>query len=344
MALELKPGQAQKAVSIQPQKLTEVVRNKYLVWGDWKHGKTTFAISVAAWWKEMGFPPETCKMAILDLDDGLIPTIEKGLEKGTIDLAYMDCFQYYQPQNFAEVEEATKKAIIEVRANAAKHGVDRSWIVVDNMEAAWEWARNHYAIMTYGMMETEVAAEKRKEFLENPGEKKKQAATFSPQNDYGIINPIHNDWVDSLKFSGVSLMLLAPQKSVKKNFYDNDEVPELKASGQKGNPGRVDHTIRLWRKEAPSLPAKFEYYADIQESRTASVLVNRIPNPTFSLIRQLIKAKPKPAAPKPPVAPATPPGAGASVPAAPAPAPAQPAVPSTPPSPFSIPNIAKVSS
>jgi hypothetical protein len=304
--VELKPASGAAAVRpplTAPRSLTEALnRNKYLIWADYKHGKSSFACSVVRWWQEQGWPPETCRMAILDLDDGLAPLVEKG----AIPDEYMPCISYYLCRNFAEVEDATKREIEALRSHADKHGVDRAWLVIDNMEAAWEWARDHYAIMTYGKIESEVAADKRRARIES-GEANKPAPTFSPQNDYSIINPIHNNWADSMKFSGVSLMWLTPQKATKKDFFDKDEVPELGPAGQKGNPGRVDHIIRLWRKDAPSSTNKYEYYADILASRTAKQLVTRIPNPTFSLIRSLIKGQRPGVKPSSPAQPAAPP-------------------------------------
>jgi hypothetical protein len=240
----------------------------------------------------MGFDPSSCRMVFIDCDDGFIPLVEKGV----VPAEYMDSVAYYLCRNFREIEEVTKNEVEVLRKIAAEHGVEHAWLIVDNMQAVWEWARDHYALMTYGMLESEVAAERRKEFLENPTgpdgrERKKQSATFSPQNDWGIINPIHNTWADSIKFSGISFMWLAPQKEKKEDFYDKDEIPELVAAGQKGNPGRVDHVVRCWRQEKVGSKGetRFEYYADIVSSR--KLAVRKIPQPSYALLRSIVRGE-----------------------------------------------------
>lgn len=259
-------------------------RNKWLAWGDWKHGKTTLAGSITQWWKEMGFDPATCKMYFIDCDDGFVPLIEKGL----VPEEYLGSIQHFLCRNFREIEQVTASAIEDLRAVAAEHGVEHAWLIVDNMQACWEWARDHYALMTYGKLETEVAADKRHEALMSDG---KTAPTFSPRNDYGIINPIHNKWADSIKFSGISFLWLAPMKESKEDFFDKDEVPTQSAAGQKGNPGRVDHVVRCWRQEKTNSKGQvtYEYFADIVSSR--KIAVRKIPNPTYSLLRSIIRGE-----------------------------------------------------
>ncbi len=292
-----------KVESIKPTPLRQATqeRNKWLIWGDWKHGKTSLAASVTAWWKEMGFAPETCRMVFIDCDDGFVPLVEKGV----VPAEYIDSISYYLCRNFREIEEVTRNEIEVLRKISAEHGAEHAWIIVDNMQAVWEWARDHYALMTYGKLETEVAADKRHDALMSADGKTQP--TFSPRNDYGIINPIHNNWADSIKFSGVSFMWLAPMKETKEDFFDKDEVPTQMASGQKGNPGRVDHVIRAWRmdKVGSKGETKHEYFADIVSSR--KIAVRKIPNPSYALLRAIVRGEhpisqqvqaPEPEAPK----------------------------------------------
>ena len=268
-----------------PLKQAALERNKWLVWGDYKHGKTSLAASITAWWKEQGFDPATCRMVFIDCDDGFVPLVEKG----AVPPEYVDSVQYYLCRNFREIEEVTRVEIENLRKIADEHGAEHAWIVVDNMQAVWEWARDHFALMTYGKLETEVAADKRREALVNNDGK--TSPTFSPRNDYGIINPIHNNWADSIKFSGVSFMWLAPMKEKKEDFFDKDEVPEQIAAGQKGNPGRVDHVIRCWRSERTGQKgeSKYEYFADIISSR--KIAVRKIPNPSYGLLRSIVRGE-----------------------------------------------------
>lgn len=283
--MALVPRKPESTVRATPLRQAAQERNKWLVWGDWKHGKTSLAASITAWWKEQGFDPASCRMVFIDCDDGFIPLVEKGV----VPEEYIDSVAYYLCRNFREIEEVTRNEIETLRGIAAKHGVEHAWLIVDNMQAVWEWARDHYALMTYGKMETEVAADKRQEaIVNNDG---KTAPTFSPRNDYGIINPIHNNWADSIKFSGISFMWLAPQKSKKEDFFDPEEVPEITAAGQKGNPGRVDHVIRCWRSERTGSKgeAKYEYFADIVSSR--KIAVRKIPNPSYALLRAIVRGE-----------------------------------------------------
>ena len=259
-------------------------RNKWLVWGDYKHGKTSLAASITQWWKEQGFDPATCRMVFIDCDDGFVPLVEKG----AVPPEFIDSVTYYLCRNFREIEEVTRTEIETLRKIATEHGAEHAWLIVDNMQAVWEWARDHYALMTYGKLETEVAADKRHEALMGDG---KTAPTFSPRNDYGIINPIHNNWADSIKFSGISFMWLAPMKEKKEDFFDKDEVPEQVAAGQKGNPGRVDHVIRCWRSERQGVKGgvQYDYYADIVSSR--KIAIRKIPNPTYALLRSIVRGE-----------------------------------------------------
>ncbi len=283
--MALIPRKPESTVRATPLRQAAQERNKWLVWGDYKHGKTSFAASITAWWKEQGFDPASCRMVFIDCDDGFVPLVEKG----AVPPEYIDSVVYYLCRNFREIEDVTRVEVENLRKLAVEHGAEHAWIIVDNMQAVWEWARDHYALMTYGKLETEVAADKRQESIVN-GEGK-PAPTFSPRNDYGIINPIHNNWADSIKFSGVSFMWLAPQKSVKENFFDEDEVPELMPAGQKGNPGRVDHVIRAWRQERTGAKgeSKYEYFADIVSSR--KIAVRKIPNPSYALLRSIVRGE-----------------------------------------------------
>ncbi len=261
-------------------------RNKWLVWGDWKAGKTSLALSIIEWWKEQGFDPDECSMVFIDCDDGVEPLVEKG----QVPDEYLDCIRYYLCQNFQEVEEVTNNELPRLREAKQEYGAEKQWFVVDNMQAVWEWARDHFALMTYGKMETDVAAEKRHERIAS-GEPNKTTPTFSPKNDYSIINPIHNKWADGIKFSGVSFMWLAPQKSVKEDWFDEDETPELVPSGQKGNPGRVDNIVRVWVREKSTTKGenKNEYYADIQKSRKYSV--KKVKAPSYGLLRSIVRGE-----------------------------------------------------
>lgn len=295
----LVPRKPESVVRPIPLRQAAQERNKWLVWGDWKHGKSSLAASITAWWKEQGFAPETCRLVFIDCDDGFIPLVEKGV----VPAEYIDSVAYYLCRNFREIEEVTRNEVDVLRKIASEHGVEHAWIVVDNMQAVWEWARDHYALMTYGKLETEVAAERRREAIISDG---KTQPTFSPRNDYGIINPIHNNWADSIKFSGVSFMWLAPMKEKKEDFFDKDEIPEQVAAGQKGNPGRVDHVVRCWRAEKTGAKGdtKYEYYADIVSSR--KIAVRKIPNPTYGLLRSIVRGEhpisqqPQAAEPEPP--------------------------------------------
>lgn len=283
--MALVPRKVEATVRPTPLRTAAQERNKWLGWGDWKHGKTTFAGSITQWWKEMGFNPSTCRLVFIDCDDGFVPLVEKGL----VPEEFMDSVQHYLCRNFREIEQVTAVEIERLREVAAQHGVEHAWLVVDNMQAVWEWARDHYALMTYGKLETEVAADKRQEaIMSGDG---KTAPTFSPRNDYGIINPIHNKWADSIKFSGVSFLWLAPMKETKEDFFDKDEVPTQTASGQKGNPGRVDHVVRFWRSEKTNAKGQvtYEYFADIVSSR--KIAVRKIPNPTYSLLRSIVRGE-----------------------------------------------------
>src|SRR3990167_11482902 len=149
------------ALSSKPTATTQSLTNlaaayraqKYLVYAPWKEGKTTFATSTVEFLKKKGVPPEKALILWLDNDDGLQPL----LEKGVIDPLFYPSIHYKLNSNFDDLEKESKEWLPKLIENQKKNGPETSWIIVDNMKSAWEWARDKYAMDLYGMHEHEYA-------------------------------------------------------------------------------------------------------------------------------------------------------------------------------------------
>jgi GTPase SAR1 family protein len=211
---------------------------KILLQGEAKSGKTQFMLSVFKWLEAEGYKPEQCKMFLLDCDDGTLPLIDKGIVKPE----WLNSLVYGKCNNMDDIIKLTNEALPLLKVWQQEHGIATAWLCVDNMQFAWEWTREKFALDVYGELEHERALKKR---IEAQSKGKQMAPTFNQVTDYAVINPIHNHWAEGIKISGVNFIWATPEKAFTKREKDKEPQEIIYAAGQSSNDLRVDHIIRL---------------------------------------------------------------------------------------------------
>ena len=236
-------------------------------------GKTDFSLSVLNdLIYEQNLSPEACLLCFIDLDGGVAPL----LRKNVIPPELKSRLRYTMCSTFREVELATDTFFKSLEAHREKHGNKGCWIVVDNMQKAWEMSRDQYAMNVYGFSMRELMEIKRKEAL---AAGKKTLPTFNMEFDYQIINPYHNDWAQSFNQSGFNYVWLSPISQELVTDKNGNVKEVIERWGQKANPQRVDYILRKYIEGQTFL-------GDVMKSRTTSLYPNRIANPNFTNVRR----------------------------------------------------------
>lgn len=214
--------------------------------GEFKAGKSRFALSVLnhLYFNE-GLKPEEIKFVIIDLDNGMIPLFEQGLVPEEL----LDSIEYKMCTDFSEILEATDYAFKVLEKHVEEHGLKGAWIIIDNMGMAWEWTRDYYSRMVYGRTMKDMLMESKKRALSRAAQKGKTSGRipgnpYDQMTDYAIINPLHNDWAESIKNSGYNFLWTALLKYEEIEIAGNQRTKVAKAEGQKHNSARVDFIVR----------------------------------------------------------------------------------------------------
>jgi hypothetical protein len=236
----------------QFQKISEVVGEgrpwKIQMEGEFKSGKSRFALSVLKHlYIEEGLKPEEIKFIIIDLDNGVVPLIGQGLVPP--ELIQSNSIEYMMCTDFSEVLEATAEAFNILEEHKKKYGLKGCWLMIDNMGMAWEWARDYFSRIVYGKPMQELLIEAKKRALNNAAQKGKTSGRipgnpFDQMTDYAIINPLHNDWAESIKNSGYNFIWTALLKYEEIEAAGNQHIRVVKPEGQKHNSARVDFILR----------------------------------------------------------------------------------------------------
>lgn len=245
--------------------MDDVPRQRILAFAAYKHGKTSFALSVFDFFEKQGYDPEEVMVGFVDNDDGVLPLARKG----AVDKKWFPSMKYAPCSNFKQVEKAANELIPQLQAHKKEHGTGTAWFIMDNTQALWQWARDKYALDVYGMRESTLARKKRKE-AESKG--KYTLPVFKQEVDYGAINGMYGDLMEYIKLSGVNFIWLAPAKD---EYEDNEPTGVKIPGGQKHDPGRVDNLVYLYRE-------KGKYYGDLVGSRTADKLFKKMESPSLS--------------------------------------------------------------
>jgi len=282
LAEALKGGRdSQKQKNIKFKNMGDIVSGqrawKLQVEGEFKCGKTRFCLSVLEYLhKELGLEPEEMLLIYIDLDNGVIPLIHQGV----VDEELHDRILYYLCNDFGDVLDYTKEALKLLNEHKAKYGQSSAWLVIDNMGKAWEGTRDYYSNSVYGVKMNELLIRAKRKALERAKQKGKDsgripAQEFDRMTDYSIINPLHNDWAESIKDSNINFIWTALLKYEEKEVRGNQRTVVVKPEGQKHNSARVDFIVR--KKKDGEL-----YLTDLVGSRYTSNRFSNEPEMTFA--------------------------------------------------------------
>ena len=265
-----KPGAKSSAAHFQ--NMSDIISGerayKIQVEGEKKCGKTRFCLSILNYlYYERGLNPDEILIVWIDLDNGLVPLVKQDL----IPKDLIKCIEYHLCLDFGEVIEKTDEGIDILNAHIKKHGSAGAWLIVDNMGKAWEGARDYYSRAVYGKPMKELLIEAKQRALDRSAAKRGKkhgripAQEFDQLTDYGIINPLHNDWADKIKDSNVNFVWTALLKYEEKEVRGNRKTVIARGEGQKHNAARVDFIVRKKLDEG-------RYLTDLHGSRYTSNL------------------------------------------------------------------------
>jgi len=247
---------------------------KIMIDGESASGKTDFALGWINYEiEDLGKKPEDVLLCIIDLDDGVTPLLQQGRVKPQHRdrVLYLPCKDF---ASFLRSYEQFKPVLIEHNEKTGNKGM----LFVDNMHQLWEWAREKYTKDSYGMTMEKLLILRRKKAIEN----NTFVPTFDQISDYGIINPLHNDPLEDMKFESNRYFHYIWATPTKSEF----ETRKPKPGGQKDNILRVDYHLR---KYTEGEDVNLRYFADLIKNRGLSRTFVHLENPTFSRFAKAIE-------------------------------------------------------
>jgi len=186
--------------------------------------------------------PEQIRFEVIDLDSG----IDELTDQSIIPDEYLDRIFISTCQTFSEVVDATKEAFQRLHEHKAEHGTQGCWIIVDNMEKAWQYPQEDYCQAVYGMSLTERMKVVRRQQLEAKKYGGKAEAVFNQNLDWGIITPMYMAWAKLFETSGVNFLWLSPFKTVEPREGETEQPAEKYKFGQSGNNQKVSYIVKLY--------------------------------------------------------------------------------------------------
>lgn len=232
----------------------------------YKVGKTTFALSIIPWLQKLGYTPEQIKILFIDIDDGTLPLLAKGI----VPKEFFPSIHYELVHNFGGIVKVTNEMLPILQKHQKEFGLATAWIITDNMKIAWQWAREHVSMEVYGMPEYEMALLKR---VEAQAKDKKSLPALNQLHDYGIINAMYNGWAEKIKYSGVNFIWLTPTSE----WEDyNTKIKHVQPAGQGDNEARVDHILRLTLNENADSPDAGKRFLHLTGTRRAKMLFSNL--------------------------------------------------------------------
>lgn len=270
---------------------------KLLLDAPYKSGKTSVGCSLVRYLMNppthetepgLGLAPEECFIGFIDNDDGVGPIMD-GMN---IPKEWRSRIMLPSPptSSWTELVLRTEYMIqyAQEHARKAKHP-EATWLVVDSTEFAWVWARDDFAQKAYDQSEGERMQAQR---IEARKQGQKTLPTFNPNFDYGAINMRYgSEWADKIKLSGINFVLMSPTKTGTEKKWDpitkkhGEEVPYIRAGGQKHDEGRVDFLVRMYGTGAEM--RTFEIIGG-RFPEGISPPAKRFPNPNMSRILRCI--------------------------------------------------------
>jgi len=218
--------------------------------------------------------PEQILFEVIDLDSGIAELTDQSI----IPDEFLDRISIATCQTFSEVVDATKEAFQRLHEHKAKYGVYGCWIIVDNMEKAWQYPQEDYCRAVYGMSLVERMKVVRRQVLESKRGGPKAEPVFNQNLDWGIITPMYMAWAKSFETSGINFLWLSPFKMIEPRDGDSNEPAEKYKFGQSGNNQKVSHIVKLYYDTSNNRCAEFV------KSRTTKGLPQNIRNTTWTNI------------------------------------------------------------
>lgn len=233
---------APKLVPASRKKRGEAERNmKVAVIGPAGVGKTFTILSLI---KHLGtvehLNPEEIRIEMVDLDGGL----DELTDQSIIPDEYLDRLFVAVCADFAEVVAATKGAYRRLEEHKQKYGAKGAWIVVDNMDKAWNYVQNDYCVAVYGMSLVEKMENSRKSQVANKKLGQKGEAVFDKNLDWGVIKPMHSDWTKSFETCGFNFVWLSPWKMQEVKNKDGVVIETHEKFGSDDNSQKVSFIIK----------------------------------------------------------------------------------------------------
>jgi len=275
MAISAAPQQKKtKKSNIQPISASDLKSSPVSVAmiGPAGSGKSYTVISLIDHLISLGLTPEEIHIEYIDLDAGLVDI----LNQISFPESYLSSITYTLCTNFYDVEDATEQAYARLESHKEQYGLMGCYIFVDNMDKAWEFARNDVCEAIYGMTMTDKMKDARASQERAKRSGAKGQGVFNQQLDYAIINPLHNDWAESFKTCGYNFVWLSPWHYV--DVKDaNDKVAGVETRfGQKANDLRVSYIIRKYFDD------KLVRRADFIKSRSTQALPKGLKDVSWS--------------------------------------------------------------
>lgn len=198
--------------------------------------------------------PEEILFEVIDLDSG----IDELTDQSIVPDEYLDRISIATCQTFSEVVDATKEAFQRLHEHKEKYGINGCWIIVDNMEKAWQYPQEDYCRAVYGMSLVDRMKVVRKQQIEarKYGNGAKAEPVFNQNLDWGIITPMYMAWAKSFESAGINFLWLSPFKMAETKNADGAEE-SVEKFGQGGNAQKVSHIIKLYYDAGGSRCAEF---------------------------------------------------------------------------------------
>jgi hypothetical protein len=219
-----------------------------------------------------GLSPEQIRIELIDLDDGLSELTDQCI----IPDEYLDRIFVSTCKDFAEVVDATREAYARLADHKKQHGTEGAWIVVDNMEKAWNYVQEDYSLSVYGMTLVERMKRARKSQYDAKQLGGKGEAVFDKNLDWGVIKPMHSDWNKSFEACGFNFLWLSPWKMAEEKDKSGNIVDSYEKFGSGDNRQIPSHIIRKY------IDAKGQRRADFVKARGINGLPKNIVDTTWS--------------------------------------------------------------
>ena len=244
-------------------------------------GKTFMVLSLVKHLAlELKMKAEQIRIELIDLDCG----IDELTDQCIIPDEYLDRIFISTCQNFVEVTDATHDAYERLAEHKKQYGLPGCWIIVDNMERAWQYPQEDYCQAVYGMSLTERMKHARKTQVEANRTGQKGEPVFNQQLDWGTITPMYNDWAKSFEVCGFNFLWLSPWKPDEKRDKSGNIIEVTEKFGNGGNNLKVSHIIRKY------FDANGNRRADFVKSRSTKGLPRMIADTTWTgIFKELSK-------------------------------------------------------